>query len=65
MQLSGIPLREQNQNESETMRELEGATVEIRRDRNSRGKRTEQKERGERMGGKREGELSKQYDSMY
>lgn len=44
------------------MGELEEATVEIRRGRNSGGKRTEQSERGERMGGKREGEISKQYN---
>lgn len=48
------------------MRELEGATVEIRRAELAGEKRTEQKERGERMGGKREGEISKQYnDRMY
>ena len=64
MQLPDIPLIEQNQNESETMRELEGETIEIRRDRNIRGKENNKREKRE-NGRKREGEISKQYNRKY
>lgn len=66
LQLSDIPLREQKQNESETMGELEEATVEIRRCRNSGGKENRTKrERRENGREERGGKILKQYDRKY